>query len=240
MRNMKPERQVLQQSLALDSYLRTLLEGIPGELDALDEEVVEDKPVQALIQKKEINAKSVVIPKTDVKEKIAPASTPIIVPALEQKIMPLSVMPAWAQQEFQALFFKVDNMTLAAPLVDLLRTIKIEKSPTRIPGQPSWFMGLLDTQQERIGVLDTGQLIFGKTIGGRRNLIEQPYKNILMTHDGCWGLACDEVLTIGRLVPDKVRWRTYRPKRPWLVGTVIDELTAIIDVNRLVPQRKKR
>ncbi len=239
MRKNQHERQVLQQSLALDSYLRTLLEGIPGEIDDLEEEISGDNSAPTLIQTKE-SVKSTRTQPVVVKEKIALVDTPIVVPSVEQKIMPLSVMPAWAQQEFQALFFKVDNMILATPLVDLLRTIKIEKSPTRIPGQPSWFMGLLDTQQERIGVLDTGQLIFGKSIGSRRDLADQPYKNILMTHDGRWGLACDEVLTIGRLVPHKVRWRTYRPTRPWLMGTVIDELTAIIDVNCLVPQRKNR
>ena len=147
-------------------------------------------------------------------------------------------MPEWTQHEFHALFFKVDTLILAAPLTELLRTIKIEKSPTKIPRQPSWFMGLLDTQEQRIGVLDTGQLIFGKAKGQQRNLEKKPFKNILIIHDGKWGLACDEILSIGKVLPGKVRWRTLRQKRPWLVGTVIEELTAIIDVSRLVPHRK--
>jgi len=147
-------------------------------------------------------------------------------------------MPEWARSEFQALFFKVDKFILATPLTELLRTIEVDKKPTKIPGQPSWFMGLLDTHEQRIGVLDTGQLIFGKTIGQQRDLEKQPFQRILITHDGRWGLACDEILSIGKLEPDKVRWRTLRQKKPWLIGTVIDELTAVIDVNHLVPHRK--
>ena len=33
---------------------------------------------------------------------------------------------------------------LATPLVELSRTIKNDRKPGKIPGQPSWFMGLLD------------------------------------------------------------------------------------------------
>ena len=147
-------------------------------------------------------------------------------------------MPDWAKDEFQALFFKVDKLILATPLTELLRTIKIDKAPTKIPGQPSWFMGLLDTNEQRIGVLDTGQLIYGKSRGQQRDLGKKPFQRILITHDGRWWLACDEIISIGKIKPDKVRWRTLRKKKPWLIGTVIDELTAIIDVNHLVPHRK--
>lgn len=136
-------------------------------------------------------------------------------------------------------FFKVDQLILATPLIELSRTIKMERKPTKIPGQPSWFLGLLDENESRIGVLDTGQLIFGKSRGSLRNLEENPFQRILITQDKKWGLACDEILLIGKLKPEKVRWRTIRQKKPWLIGTVIEELTAIIDVRQLVPHRKK-
>ena len=149
-------------------------------------------------------------------------------------------MPEWSQNEFQALFFKVDQLILAAPLTELLRTIKINRQPSKIPGQPSWFMGLLDQHDSRIGVLDTGQLVFGKSRGSQRDLEQNPFKSILISQDGRWGLACDEILSISKLQPEKVRWRTMREKRPWLIGTVIEELTAVIDVQQLVPHRKTR
>jgi purine-binding chemotaxis protein CheW len=136
------------------------------------------------------------------------------------------------------LFFKVDQLILATPLIELCRTIKLERKPSKIPGQPSWFLGLLDEHDCRIGVLDTGQLVFGKTRGSQRDLEENPFKRVLITQDKKWGLACDEIISIGNLKPEKVRWRTIRQKKPWLIGTVIEELTAIIDVKQLVPHRK--
>lgn len=211
--------QVVGQELALDSYLSILLDEIPSnnELDQIEMRKEILKPVQR-IQK--------TVTQISNNEKQVNA------------LKPLSVMPGWAQNEFQALFFKVDTLILATPLTDLLRTIKLEKKPTSIPNQPGWFLGLLDTHGQRIGVLDTGQLIYGKLRGQQRDLSKQPFQRILITHDGKWGLACDEILTIAKLEPDKVRWRTLRSKKPWLIGTVIDELTAIVDVNFLVPRRK--
>lgn len=231
-------QKVLHQEIALDTYLSTLLDEIPSDilLDQVEikkvktKPVVKDQPVAkvALKQKQIVKPveKEVVVPQTEIKAQV------------ETIVNPLAIMPEWAQDDFQVLFFKVDKLILATPLTALLRTIKVDKKPTKIPGQPSWFMGLLDTHEQRIGVLDTGQLVFGKSIGQQRDLENNPFKSILITQDGRWGLACDEILTIGRLEPEKVRWRMVREKRPWLIGTVIDELTAIIDVKQLVPHRK--
>ncbi|MBS3954917.1 MAG: chemotaxis protein CheW [Methylomicrobium sp.] len=146
-------------------------------------------------------------------------------------------MPDWTRYEFQALFFKVDQLVLATPLTELSRTLKFDGETRSVPGQPSWFIGLLQEHEKNVGVLDTGQLIFGKVIGQQRNLLEQPFKSLLITQDGNWALACDELLNIGKLLPEQVRWRTYRKQRPWLIGTVIDGLAAVVDVNLLTSRR---
>ena len=222
MHSEKNEQKVVHQEIALDTYLSTLLDEIPDDI-LVDQD--EEKKVETVVKNKtEKNVEQ----QARIKSKELSVKT----------VNPLTIMPDWSQHEFQALFFKVDKLILAIPLTDLLRTIKIDDSPTSIPGQPSWFMGLLDTHDQRIGVLDTGQLIFGKNKGQQRDLEIQPFESILITHDGKWGLACDEILSIGKLEPEKVRWRTMRKKRPWLVGTVIEELTAVIDINQLVPHRK--
>ncbi len=215
-------QQIDRQEIALDTYLSILLDKIP------DDKVLDQQNTEAILAK------------TISKEKQSASALKQVSanPEFTKVVNRLSVMPEWAQYEFQALFFKVDKIVLATPLTELLKTIKIEKPPTNIPGQPSWFMGLLDVRDRRIGVLDTGQLIYGKTKGQQRDLKQQPFKSILITCDGNWGLACDEILSIGKLQPDQVRWRTLRKKRPWLIGTVIEELTAVIDVNQLVPRRK--
>lgn len=233
MKQSKPPQRIVQQQLALDAYLSTLLEEVPEALSTEQQPRIEvttpaDKPVLTAVQ-----------PVVVEQPVLQPVPDDLLVFEKPAKLHPLSVMPDWAQHEFQALFFKVDHLILATPLVDLSRTIKIDRKPGKIPGQPSWFMGLLDENDSRIGVLDTGQLIFGKLRGSQRDLEARPFKCILITQDKRWGLACDEILSIGKLKPDKVRWRTSRQKKPWLIGTVIEELTAIIDLQELVPHRKR-
>lgn len=242
----RPNQQVVHQELALDVYLSTLLEEIPledSEFDAITAEESEppretdaklvEEPVAPVIEPQVIASVSTE-PAVKKDRQLQTVETPD-----RSRHQALTVMPEWAQQEFQALFFRVDHLILAAPLTDLLRTINIERKPTKIPGQPSWFMGLLDDHQNRIGVLDTGQMVLGKQRGRQRDPEENPFKSILITRDGRWGLACDEVLSISRLTPEKVRWRSGRQKRPWLIGTVIEELIAVIDIHELVPHRKK-
>jgi len=232
----KPPEHIVHQRLALDVYLRTLLDGVP---EAATEEI--QRQSESVAEAKSLNKPLIQapVPVIDGLPKAEVSQDLVVAVENPAKLHPLSVMPEWSHQEFQALFFKVGHLTLATPLVELSRTIKNDRKPGKIPGQPSWFMGLLDQHDCRIGVLDTGQLVFGKSRGGQRDLESDPYKSILLTHDNRWGLACDEILSIGKLKPEKVRWRTNRQKRPWLIGTVIEELTAIIDLQELVPHRRR-
>ncbi|HEV8077548.1 MAG TPA: chemotaxis protein CheW, partial [Marinobacter sp.] len=48
-----------------------------------------------------------------------------------------------------------------------------------------------------------------------------------------WGLACDNVAQSFTLNPQQVRWRTSRSKRPWLAGTVIDQMCAMLDAQSM-------
>jgi purine-binding chemotaxis protein CheW len=231
MNQVKPQQQIIQQGLALDAYLRTLLDEISEVDDAL---IVSENRVIEVETKPEIELRS----KAKTTALVLASQTELVEAENLAKINALSIMPEWAQQEFQALFFKVDKLILATPLIELSRTIKFEQKPTKIPGQPSWFIGLLDVHDNRIGILDTGQLVFGKSRGSQRNLEKNPFQRILVTQDKKWGLACDEILSIGKLKPEKVRWRTNRQTKSWLIGTVIEELTAIVDLQQLVPHRK--
>lgn len=222
---------IVQQQLALDAYLSKLLDEVPDAVSS-EGESCSIKPIEVSEEKLEQ-------PEVIDKSQDQSLQTQSSVSANLVILHPLSVMPDWAQHEFQALFFKVEHLILATPLIELSRTIKIERKPGKIAGQPSWFLGLLDDQDSRIGVLDTGQLVFGKSRGSQRDLEANPFKRVLITKDKRWGLACDEILSIGKLEPDKVRWRTSRQKKPWLIGTVIEELTAIIDLQQLVPHRRR-
>ncbi|PKM34988.1 MAG: chemotaxis protein CheW [Gammaproteobacteria bacterium HGW-Gammaproteobacteria-10] len=229
--NLDVEQQIIHQELALDSYLKTLLEEMPTE----ESEVIMPSVPEIKASVPKMRVESKIKEKSDTVAKMPALVELQLVP---KPTMPLAVMPTWAQYEFQALFFRIGQLILATPLVELSRAIKFDKRITKIPGQPSWFIGLLEDQERKIGILDSGQLILGKGYANKRDLIEQPFKSMLITQDGNWGLACDELLSIGKVRPEQVRWRTNRKQRPWLIGTVIEELTAVIDVKQLTPRRK--
>ncbi|WNB76495.1 chemotaxis protein CheW [Methylomonas koyamae] len=237
---------IVKQQLALDAYLQTLLDDVPdadASVEAKAPSSPEAKPVTLVARQPAPIVAEAPPPvlQAEPKARKARISSPdTVLAAVENpaKLQALSVMPDWSQYEFQALFFKVDQLILATPLVELSRTIKMDRKPSQIPGQPSWFLGLVDEHDSRIGVLDTSQLIFGKSRVRQGKFEDSPASRILITQDKRWGLVCDEILSIGKIKPDGVRWRTARQKKPWLIGTVIDELTAIVDVKQLVPHRK--
>ena len=52
--------------------------------------------------------------------------------------------------------------------------------------------------------------------------------------EGCeWGLAVHQVSRSIRLDPREVKWRSQRTQRPWLAGTVIEHMCALLDVSAL-------
>ena len=227
--------QLKHQELALDAYLDSLLEGVGLEAPQQPQKKTEKDQLQKLAKKQLTTAEPVKEDKKQFKQLKRPAKNFNVV----EPVKSLLVMPEWTQNEFQALFFRVDQLILAAPLTELLRTVKLLNTEiTKMPGQASWFMGLIEDQQQQIGVLDTGHLVLGKTREHPRDLSINPFNSLLITDAGNWGLACDEVLSIGKLTTDKVRWRSQRNSRPWLIGTIVDELTAIVDIKQLLPKRK--
>lgn len=135
--------------------------------------------------------------------------------------------PAWAQERFECLLFKVKGLTLAVPLVELGGIIKIEDEPTPLFGQPGWFLGLIRNNQMNVAMIDTAQWVLPPAIIDKN---PEPYELIIRIHESHWGLACNQVDKSITLEPDQVRWRSSLTKRPWLAGTVIEHMCALIDV----------
>lgn len=219
---MEPEK-------ALDSYLSTLLTNIS--IETLAETNTEEQEV--LVKESSVN----------IDAPIELVETKEILPSETEESLALSslaIMPRYAQEEFSALFFKVGHLILAVPLIDLGRTVRFDSKLTSIPQQPIWFMGLKLDQNKNIGVLNMAYLIHGRSKAEKRSYAEQPFKNIILTEDTNWGLACDEILSIKKITPNQVRWRTDRKKRAWLVGTIVEELVVLVDINELVPKRAEK
>jgi purine-binding chemotaxis protein CheW len=137
--------------------------------------------------------------------------------------------PNWAQERFDCLVFTVDGLKLAVPLLLLGNIHKLDKELTPLFDQPGWFLGLLPIQQDRnIRVVDTGQLVMPERY--------KPESVDLLAyavgvHDSDWAFGAHSIEGSVTLEPDEVKWRSLRTSRPWLAGTVISEMCALVDLD---------
>lgn len=137
--------------------------------------------------------------------------------------------PAWAQERFECLIFNVAGLKLAVPLITLGAIHRIDRKFNALPHQSDWFIGILQTPAGgNIKVLDTALCVMPE----RYDPSTRPTLGYVITiHGYRWGLACHEVEKSITLEPHQVKWRTQRGKRPWLAGTVIDHMCALIDTD---------
>jgi purine-binding chemotaxis protein CheW len=140
--------------------------------------------------------------------------------------------PGWAQRPFECLLFRVGGLGLVAPLAELGSIYKLEPGAlTTIFGQAPWFMGLLPVKGYNIRTIDAAQVVMPERY---TPALREQYRYVISLHGSDWGLAVDAVADSIILQPDEVRWRSQRGKRPWLAGTVIERMCALLDVAQLV------
>ena len=140
--------------------------------------------------------------------------------------------PDWAQKEFECLLFSVGGLTLAVPLVELGSIYPKAEELTPIFGQIDWFMGLMVGKEEgsNIKVVNTAKVVMPERYSDD---MKDQYSYIVSINNVDWGLAVDSVATAITLQPDDVKWRSSRSKRPWLAGTVVDHMCALLDISQL-------
>ncbi|MBW4933686.1 chemotaxis protein CheW [Marinobacter sp. F4206] len=141
-----------------------------------------------------------------------------------------SSRPEWSGAPFECLIFTVAGLQLAVPLILLGAIHRVEEEIRPIPGSPRWYMGIRPDRDQNLRVVDTAEWIMAGRVpdNARDN-----YRFVIRLDNSDWGLACDDVAQSFTLRPDEVRWRTARSKRPWLAGTVIDHMCALIDVRTM-------
>lgn len=140
--------------------------------------------------------------------------------------------PDWVEGSFQCLTLNVAGLTLAVPLVKLNGIIEMPADVTPMPGHQPWFLGLVRHLDRQVKVVDIGRIVLPE---GR------PYApvdatRVVLIDEGRWGIACQDGIRMITLSPDGVRWRSGRGKRPWLAGTVIEHMCAILDVDVLASE----
>jgi purine-binding chemotaxis protein CheW len=161
-----------------------------------------------------------------VEQPVAPAVTP---PAAITPV--IAGRPVWAEEPFECLLFEVAGLTLAVPLVCLGTIYPLQgEELTSIFGQPDWFLGILPSQGGNLKVLDTARWVMPDRY---RDDFRDGLQYVISVEGYDWGLAVHQVSRSIRLDPTEVKWRSQRTQRPWLAGTVIEHMCALLDVAAL-------
>jgi len=153
----------------------------------------------------------------------------------------LNGRPEWAQEKFECLLFHVSGLKLAVPLVSLGGIYALDAELTPLFGMPKWLLGLFPHGGVNMKVVDSALWVMPERYSADwlKHL-----KYVVRLHDSEWGLACDNIAEAFTLDPDNVKWRGERSKRPWLAGTVVNHMCALIDVSGfralLEPSQGKR
>ncbi|QHD08229.1 CheW domain-containing protein [Pseudomonas sp. R76] len=237
----RPVELKTRPQLALESYLDALLqeateEELPEPLLVLEPAVVEpdstlDEFQLAVLeeQARDAHVAPVVVP-------IAPVVVaPVVQVHLPPSITPPPVTgdgrPSWAAEPFECLLFDVAGLTLAVPLVCLGSIYSLEgQELTPLFGQPEWFLGILPSQAGNLKVLDTARWVMPDRY---RDDFRQGLQYVISVQGYEWGLAVHQVSRSLRLDPNEIKWRSHRGQRPWLAGTVIEHMCALLDVAEL-------
>ncbi|MBU0520639.1 MAG: CheW domain-containing protein [Pseudomonas sp.] len=170
---------------------------------------------------------------------LAPLLQTLVPPLVEVHLPPSNTpppvetdgRPAWAAEPFECLLFDVAGLTLAVPLVCLGSIYSLAGHElTPLFGQPEWFLGILPSQAGNLKVLDTARWVMPDRY---RDDFRQGLQYVISVQGYEWGLAVHQVSRSLRLDPNEIKWRSHRGQRPWLAGTVIEHMCALLDVSAL-------
>ncbi|MFG0380626.1 CheW domain-containing protein [Pseudomonas sp. zbq_18] len=166
---------------------------------------------------------------------VEPIVEPVQEVALQEAIQPavadLDGRPSWADEPFECLLFDVAGLTLAVPLVCLGSIYPLDGAElTPLFGQPDWFLGILPCQAGNLKVLDTARWVMPERY---RDDFREGLQYVISVEGFEWGLAVHQVSRSIRLDPSEIKWRSQRSQRPWLAGTVIEHMCALLDVSAL-------
>lgn len=196
---------------AIDEFLECLLE--PVQEYHPSQEVLEQRRIaleQAAAVKEEVQVEEVV------EMQAASESAPL-----------QPVIPSYAEHPFQCLLFRASGSDFAIPLVMLHSIVKPSKAAAALPGQPVWHRGILLHRDQRVGLVDLGQLL-----SGTAETESTPF--VIILGEGRFGLLSAEIFRPITLEADQVKWRKRRNERPWMMGTLREQLCPLIDAEALL------
>lgn len=219
-----PVQQFIPQQ-TIQSYLDALLQDAIEDLSLAEE--LEAQPVAEAVPCAEppaVEISRAVIETTAVAVEEVEAEVEV------ENALPLVEQPQWREQPFEALLFDVGGLTLAVPLI-LLGTIHpLDSEITPLFGQPDWFLGIMPTSAGNLKVLDTARWVMPERYTPE---LQNDLRFVISVQGHEWGLAVHDVSKSVKLKPEQIKWRSQDGKRPWLAGTVIEHMCALVDVSAL-------
>lgn len=141
-------------------------------------------------------------------------------------------IPDWGRQGFVALLFEVAGIKIAAPLISLGGISRIENNLQTVTAQADWFMGILRWNDRNLRVVDTAKFIMPERI--KDNAHRASYQTIIVLGDSQWALAIDRAEKTIPLSAEDVRWKHLLGTRPWLAGTLLHRLCALMDAESML------
>jgi purine-binding chemotaxis protein CheW len=228
--------EVVEVEAALDEFQAAVLE---EQARDAQKPVVVAAPVAASVAKAPVALVEAPAPVLAPVSTIAPLLQALVPPVVEvhrpPSNTPLPVetdgRPSWAAEPFECLLFDVAGLTLAVPLVCLGSIYSLAGHElTPLFGQPEWFLGILPSQAGNLKVLDTARWVMPDRY---RDDFRQGLQYVISVQGYEWGLAVHQVSRSLRLDPNEIKWRSHRGQRPWLAGTVIEHMCALLDVSAL-------
>ncbi|KAA0969223.1 CheW domain-containing protein [Pseudomonas sp. ANT_H12B] len=229
--------EVVEAEAALDEFQAAVLE--EQARDAQKSAVVAAPVVAPIVAKAPVAVIEAPAPVLAPVLTIAPLLQALVPPVVEVHLPPSNTpppvetdgRPAWAAEPFECLLFDVAGLTLAVPLVCLGSIYSLAGHElTPLFGQPEWFLGILPSQAGNLKVLDTARWVMPDRY---RDDFRQGLQYVISVQGYEWGLAVHQVSRSLRLNPNEIKWRSHRGQRPWLAGTVIEHMCALLDVSAL-------
>lgn len=145
-------------------------------------------------------------------------------------VPPNKIPPFRELAEFEMLLFDVRGLQLAVPLISLGSIHRLESEFTPIVGRADWYLGMYRIGDRNLQVVDTARWVMPSRM---QHSSDEPYEFVIRLADTHWALACSSVQQAIRVERDEIKWRTQQGKRPWLAGTVISKMCALLDVESM-------
>jgi len=252
---------LMQQQDALEMYFNALLSEIDEPIPVKSEPQVQhnglaeeqsklvikaafETPIEVLAKKKsELATDEAPANSTEINDFTDRANTVDVSESLvetpEDSKQPISasvdVIPKWASSFFQVISFSLEGKLCAASINLIAGIIPTPTNLTYLPGQAPWFLGLHQYKGSTVSVIDLA-LVIGRSKNklGKRSDLNLPKGYVVLIGDARWGFVIKNMGNMITLENKEVRWRRQREHADIVVGTVVKDMSTLLDLDVLL------